>query len=105
MRKVFAFTVIGLLAAASSASAQQVQYRFIKSGSAILGYASNPSDRGYNCSGTVAVSYDDYGTRKSTSQQVNYFVRPGLNDGVVYQWQTTWPGSTLSFSYNHRGCT
>ena len=90
--------------AAGHANAQ-VAYRFIKSGSAVLGYASNGTDKGYNCSGSVTVSYDDFGTRKTVTQGVNYHVKAGLNDGLIYQWQTTWPASTMTVSYGHNGCT
>jgi hypothetical protein len=93
-----------ILTAVESANAQ-VAYRFIKSGSAVLGYASNGTDRAYNCSGVVTVGYDDYGTRKTSTQNVNYTVRAGLNDGVVYQWQTPWPGSSMTVNYSHSGCT
>lgn len=97
-------STVGVVAAVETANAQ-VAYRFIKSGSAVLGYASNGTDRAYNCSGVVTVSYDDFGTRKTSTQNVNYSVRAGLNDGVVYQWQTPWPASSMGVTYSHSGCT
>ena len=98
--------VLGVIGALSAEVASaQVNYRFIKSGSSILGYASNSSDRAYNCSGVIAVNYEQYGQRGSASQAVTYQVRANSNDALVSQWQTPWAASTLNFAYNHQGCT
>lgn len=99
-------SIASMMAFLFSAPAQaQVSYRYTKSGSSFLVYASNSSNRPYNCSATVTANYVDYGQPKTAQSQANYGVPANSAERLVWQWQTTWAASTLDFNYQHAGCS
>lgn len=87
-----------LIANAPAWASPNVSFR--QQNSAYFATASNSEDRSCNCSGTVTANYFDYGTQKNTTINVNFTVPAKASNQDVWNWQTSFTTSGLSFSPN-----
>lgn len=92
------YALIVLLVSASACASPNIAFR--QQNSAYFATASNPEDRSYNCSGTVTASYLDYGTPKTSTINVSFVVPAKANNLDIWNWQTSYTTSGLTFSPN-----
>lgn len=92
-------TLLSLTASASP------NIRYGVQGSSFIVYATNDSDRQYNCQITYRLNYKQYGEDGSQNFNQQFVVRPKLQNGVVARSDTSWAASTLVANDVNYSCT
>ncbi|HDR2751611.1 TPA: hypothetical protein QCJ76_000142 [Enterobacter asburiae] len=95
---IIGFGLISLMSNTLAWATPNISYR--QQNSAFFASATNTEDRNYNCSGTVTANYFDYGEQKNSTINVNFSVPAKANNQEVWNWQTSFTTSGLSFVPN-----